>query len=243
MDENSCRFLSQTQLILLHLILERNYRQNELHEKIQETMQKKMSAQNLSYHIGILEEEGLIEKRVIAQIGNARINEIAINPSQLQRIRSLLHIELQNYTLVTGFGRIEKGYLLPDVAAEALRAQHFRIDKVVCFTSQDAKAIREDKMKTEPLIAIDQYYDHYDYDLDYCNLGSRLYTHDLEEILRQELKSANLVLDLTPLSKLYSFTMLEFANRYHVPCFYLGKTAENRQTVIWVSGGKLLNTT
>jgi hypothetical protein len=199
---------------------------------------KPVSAQNLSYHLGILSRENLIEKRIVAQIGNARINEILINPSQLQRIRYLLNIEIQNYTLVTGFGRIEKGYQLPDKCFYALEKLKFQITRILCFTSTDAHELRKSAMQTETLIPLDQCYDQYNYEKDYCNLDSKFYTEDLEQILRNELKNSNLILDLTPLSKLYSFKLLELANRYQLPCFYLGKSDQSNEVVIWMTGMK-----
>jgi hypothetical protein len=90
--------------------------------------------------------------------------------------------------------------------------------------------------------SIDEYFDQYDYDRDYCNLDSKLYRVDLDNILRMELKTANLILDLTSMSKLYSFKMLELANCYQLLCFFLGKNNEQNEFIIWMSRMKLEGT-
>jgi hypothetical protein len=230
---------SDLQLEILKLLFEKPYKQNELQSVLQNKLKKPISAQNLSYHLGILDREQLIEKRIIAQIGNARINEILLNTGQLQYIRKLLKIEIQNFTLVTGFGRIEKGYLLPDICVSTLKKMNYMITRVICFTTPDSRQIREKMAGSEQLIPIDQYFDHYDFDRDLNSLDSRFYQEELDQILRTELKSANLILDLTPLSKLFSFKMLELANRYQLPCFFLGKNGSQEHAIIWMSGMKL----
>jgi DNA-binding PadR family transcriptional regulator len=235
----SSHTFSEIQLEILRILLEKPYKQNELQNTLEKQLNKSISAQNLSYHLGILEREQLIEKKVIAQIGNARINEIFLNNGQLQRIRHLLHIEIQNFTLVTGFGRIETGYKIPDIIVRELKKFQIFITRIVCFTTSDARKIRDNQMNKEHLLTIDEYHDQYDFDRDYCYLDSDLYQHHLDEILRKELKTANLVIDLTPMSKLYSFKMLELANRYQLPCFFLGKNAQQSDLLIWMSGIKL----
>ncbi|MCF2141278.1 MAG: hypothetical protein K9W44_14565 [Candidatus Lokiarchaeota archaeon] len=97
------------------------------------------------------------------------------------------------------------GHRIPDIVFNALRRLNFPITRIVCFTTQDSKVIRDAKEKEEKLIKVEKYHYQYRYREDFCNLDSKLYQHDLDHILREELKSANLILDLTPMSKLFSF--------------------------------------
>ncbi|MHA1519576.1 MAG: winged helix-turn-helix domain-containing protein [Promethearchaeota archaeon] len=230
---------SVLQIQILHILMDAPYRQNKLQKELQERVQRRITPQNLSYHLNILERDQLIEKKIVAQIGNARINEICLNSGQLQHIRKLLDIEITNFTLITGFGKLTEGYRIPDVVCNSLQQMKIEITRIVCFTSPDARKVRENKEKTEILIPIDQYHDQYEYEADYCNLDSLLYQEDLDRILRKELKDANLILDLTPMSKLFSFKMLELANRYQLPCFFLGKSKNQSPHLIWMSGMKL----
>jgi DNA-binding PadR family transcriptional regulator len=231
--------LSSIQLTILRLLFQSSYRQKELQEKLGEQLHKKITPQNLFYHLNVLEKEGLIEKHIVAQIGNARINEILLNTAQLQRIRKLLGIEVKNLTLITGFGKLGTGYLIPDIVYNALVDMGLKITRVVCFTSPDALKVRTQKQSTENLLEIDQFHDHYHYETDYCNLHSDLYQVDLDLILRKELHEADIILDLTPNSKLFSFKLLEFANQYQLPCFFLGRGENNKELLIWMTGMKL----
>ena len=45
---------------------------------------------------------------------------------------------------------------------------------------------------------------------------------------------ANVVIDATPLSKLFSKYLLEFANKYQVPCFYLEWKGEGESFILWL---------
>ena len=66
---------SENQTQILKLLFERDYLQKELQEVL------KTTGANLHYHLSRLEKYNLIRKKTIQQIGNAKINRIAINPS------------------------------------------------------------------------------------------------------------------------------------------------------------------
>ncbi len=51
--------------------------------------------------------------------------------------------------------------------------------------------------------------------------------------------SANIIIDLTPLSKLFSFKMLELANKYFLPCVYLGINKEEVPELVSMSNMKI----
>ena len=108
--------------------------------------------------------------------------------------------------------------------------------KIACFTSIDALKIREEKISEENLIKISKYY-LYDHN-EYRNLDSYLFS-ELDGILREELKDANLIIDITPLTKLFSLILLKKSNEYDLPCFYIGKENKGNNKLIWMSNIKI----
>ena len=53
------------------------------------------------------------------------------------------------------------------------------------------------------------------------------------------METANIIIDLTPLSKLFSFKLLELANKYQIPCVYLGMDKEGKDKLYWMSNMKI----
>ncbi len=222
--------ISQRQKEILKVLMDKSYRQNELQELMG------ITSPGLLYHLNNLEKYDLIIKKTLQQIGNAKINEISINPFQLQRIRELIDLIIKNCTLITGFGELATGYRLPDVSLELLKKHYYKINRTICFTTKKAEAIRNDKLKEENLIEIHQYY-HYEYE-EYRNLNSSFFS-EVDGIILKEIKEANLIIDITPLSKLYSFEMLKKANKYGLMCFYVGQNEEGNDKLIWMSNVKI----
>ncbi len=220
------------QLVILKLLYDRPYRQNELRQMLQ------ITAPGLFYHLEILEKEHLVEKKTVAQIGNAKINEISINPVALQRIRGIIGSKVTHYSLITGFGKLETGYRVPDIAYTLLREAHYPVDRIICFTTPDAKPVRDQHEAEEHLQKVHKFY-LFDY-LDFRTLRSS-YFQQIEGLLQAEMQDADVMIDLTPLSKLYSFKMLEIANKYHLPCFYLGGDGDTQNHLIWLTNVKIQN--
>ncbi|MCP4762856.1 MAG: hypothetical protein GY870_13840 [archaeon] len=224
------------QITILNNLINKSQLQSELHISVKAELGKEISKQNFSYHLKKLEEKSLILKIKTEEWGAAHKNRISINPMKRQYIRTLISNEINNYTLITGFGFIKKGYLIPDISYKELKKFGYNIDRVVCFTSKDAR--RKRKTAEEQLIKINKYYDKYEYEKDYCNINSELYSN-LEEILKKEIKSNNVIIDLTPLSKLFSFKLLELCNKYNLPCFFLGMGPDNTSHMIGMSTMKI----
>ena len=222
--------ISERQKQILKALMDKSFRQNELQELLG------ITSPGLLYHLNNLEKYDLIIKETIQQIGNAKINEISINTFQLQRIREILNLKIKNCTLITGFGELGTGYQLPDASSELLKKHHYKINRIVCFTTKKAEAIRNEKLKEEKLVKIHHYY-HYDYE-EYRNLNSSFFS-DVDGIILEEIKEANLLIDITPLSKLYSFEMLKKANKYGLLCFYIGQDEEGNDKLIWMSKIKI----
>ena len=139
--------------------------------------------------------------------------------------------------MLTGFGELADGYKIPDEAYALLQNKHYKIDRIVCFATEKAKAIREEKELSENLVKIDKYYADYDYK-DFRNPDSRFF-QEIDSILREELKISDLVIDITPLSKLYSFEMLKRADQFKLACYYIGKDENEQDIVIWMTDIKL----
>jgi DNA-binding PadR family transcriptional regulator len=218
--------IADKQTIILRLLYDQPRRQNELQQILE------ISAPALLYHLSHLEKQQLIKKTTLMQIGNAKVNEISLNPLARQRIRAIIGYEGERCTLITGFGKLDTGYRVPDISCRLLESEGFPINRLVCFSSEDAKAIREEQQSSESLRSVDQYY-LFPYQ-DYRNFESEFFGQ-VENILQQEMQLADIILDLTPLSKIYSFKILEIANWSHLPCFYLGQDAGENYFLIWMS--------
>jgi len=206
---------SENQIQILKLLFEKDYLQNNLQDALNTT------GANLHYHLTRLKGYNLIRKETIQKIGNARVNKVSINPSARQCIRQILGFEVKDYTLVTGFGALKEGYQLPDRVFKILKEKNYPISRVVCFSSPDAIKKREEHQKEENLMEIDDFFE-FSYE-DYRNVKSEFF-QKVEKILSEEMKTADIIIDLTPLSKLFSLKMLELANKYSLPCIYLGIT-------------------
>ncbi|MGQ4876301.1 MAG: winged helix-turn-helix domain-containing protein [Promethearchaeia archaeon] len=222
--------LSKKQLKILELLFEKEYQQKDLQKALNTT------APNLHYHINRLEELNLIRKKTLYNVGNVKINEISLNPAARQYVRSILGKDVSNYTLITGFGVLHEGYKVPDKVYKILKKYKYPITRVVCFTSQDASEKRSEAEKKEALIEIDEYkifeYNEYRY------IDSEFFK-SVEGIISEEMNNANIIIDLTPLSKLFSFKMLELANKYQIPCVYLGMDDKGNDKLYWMSNMKI----
>ena len=216
---------SEKQIQILNLLFEKEYQQKELQEKLD------TSAPNLHYHLNRLEELDLIRKKTLYKVGNVKINSISLNPAARQQVRKILGKVVKNYTLITGFGSLKTGYRVPDLVLNILRTYNFPIIRIICFTTPDGKAKRDDHIIDENLIKIDEF----------VILPYKEYRHTeseffqrIEDILSKEMKEADIIIDITPLSKLFSFKLLELANKYLLPCVYLGIDKNEEDKLFWM---------
>lgn len=53
------------------------------------------------------------------------------------------------------------------------------------------------------------------------------------------MKSANIIIDLAPLSKLFSFKLLELANKYQLSCIYCGMDKDSKYKLLSMSSMKI----
>ncbi|KKM15507.1 hypothetical protein LCGC14_1695410, partial [marine sediment metagenome] len=221
---------SENQIKILDFLFEKEYLQNELQKAL------KTTAPNLHYHLKKLIKYNLILKETQQQIGNAKINRISLNPSSRQHIRKILELKVKDYTLITGFGILGTGYKLPDLVLKILRENYYPISRIVCFTSKDALKKRKEHQKQEDLVKINRFI-KYPYE-DYRNITSEFF-QCVEGTLSKEMKSSDIIIDLTPLSKLFSFKLLEIANFYRLPCVYLGINKKGNYELYSMSNMKI----
>jgi hypothetical protein len=64
---------------------------------------------------------------------------------------------------------------------------------------------------------------------------------NLESIIQEEQKISDLILDLTPLTKLLTIKLLEFSYKYKIPSMYLGKKGDNENSLLWIYQGAHIN--
>ena len=189
-----------------------------------------ISGAGLLYHLNILEEEELIIKKPVITVGSVTLKEISINPSKRQMVRKILDIKTEGYTLITGFGKdssLNLSYMLPIKAGRLLEEEGYNIKRVVAFITPESNLEAATR-----LIKIDRE----------INKPYSLYrTHEsdlmdnLESIIREEQKNMDLILDLTPLTKLLTVKLLMLSFKYDIPSFYLGLRDDDSNYLIWLN--------
>ncbi len=224
---------SNKQIQILKLLFEKEYRQKELQEALSTT------APNLHYHLKQLEKLALIKKTTLFEVGNVKINSITLNPPARQQVRKIITKEVKNLTLITGFGLYETGYRVPDLVFNILKKYHYPITRIICFTSQDAKEKRLKHKEEEKLMEIDQYH-IYTYN-NYKYYESEFF-EGIEKIISEEMQNSDVIIDVTPLSKLYSFKLLEIVNKYQIPAVYLGEDKDAKEKLYWMSNMRIEGT-
>ena len=221
---------SERQINILNLLNKNEYQQKDLQEAL------KTTAPNLYYHLNKLEELDLVKKKTLYEVGNVKINIISLNPASRQQVRKIIGKEVSNYVLITGFGVLKTGYRVPDLVYNILIKYHYPISRVICFTTPDAKEKREEFKEVENLLNIDDFFT-YPYE-EYRFIESEFF-QSIEIKISKEMERANIIIDLTPLSKLFSFKLLELANKYQIPCIYLGMDGEGKNKLYWMSNMKI----
>lgn len=188
----------------------------------------------VKYHIDRLLRDRLIQTRTLMQVGGAKINEISIDKLALHKIRQILGMKSEGITLLTGFGELETGYLIPDISYSLLlkELKNEKIDKILCFITNKALEIRQRNEQQDHLLS-QKLFTFYPFDYNSYRSFNTDAFKKLEEVILTELEKRNVILDLTPLSKLFSFRLLEYSDKYNIPSFYLGKTLEGKDTLIW----------
>lgn len=223
LSAETTRKFPDNQRRILELLLQKPYQQKHLAEALA------ISGAGLLYHLNFLENARLIQKKTLMEVGNVSVNEISIDPSAFQRARQIIGRKTGKYTLITGFGKTSElgdSYTIPMTTHRLLSEQGYIIDRVVAFITHDS-----DLAKAKQLLNIDR-------ELpaiidDYRNIDSEMMRR-LESVIQEEQREQDVILDVTPLTKLFTMRLLEISNKYHIPSTYLGKNAKKENVLLWI---------
>ncbi len=205
--------MNQTARKLLALLMKGPQLQKDLPRLL------KVKRPTIKYHVDRLEEEGLIIKKIIAHAGAIKIVQLELDKLALPLIRKILQLPSNKRTLISGFTydpRIQdkETLKLPDISRRLLEKEGNKLDKLVCFTTPLAMQERE----RAGLPLIDRYisypFETYQ-DPSFADIAKRE--------LAEELTHAEIIIDITPLTKIYTITMLQIAHLYHLPVIYIAR--------------------
>lgn len=208
-------FESRVQEEILRACLERggSVFLDELEERVRGFVRYRVSAA-LSQNSIALENRGFVRR---GRVGKRVLVEVV--PEHAQRLRRVLGVGAK-LCLVSGytFNPDRPDDLTPlrnyVDALEKLRAEGIYIDRVVCFTVPVAKDLRvKHGVKPDPdreVVA-----DFEVYRSGYNELKRLVYS-----VVEEEVKNFNLILDVTPLTKLFTDVLAEVSERFDIPRIY-----------------------
>lgn len=167
---------------------------------------------SLVHHLGILARKEIVlqEKR-----GKELTNKI--NPLYIQNLRAIFRIKapkmlISGYTYNPDTKDIKTLQVLQR-ALEFLKKENIEIKRTISFTIPEAKErIREtDFVKGDVEITLDF--------KDYQNFPEKI-EKEMEKVIIKNLSGYEIIVDLTPLTKLYSIIGLSLARKYGLKAFY-----------------------
>ncbi|MHA1785668.1 MAG: winged helix-turn-helix transcriptional regulator [Candidatus Helarchaeota archaeon] len=178
-----------------------------------------LSRTAVHYQLKQLKKKKVIFLKTKFKMGNVKIGEVEFNPLFTHEIRKALNKKLLNHVLFTGCTwnpnyKDEETLKIPEISSMLLEKSNIPVDKIVCFTTPQALKLR--KARGYP-------------DLDYYPFEFKIY-QDLNvrnvilDVLKKEILSHDIILDMTPLSKIFTITLLDLAHEYKLPIFYLVKS-------------------
>lgn len=208
-------------------------------------------------HIHSLEsDKKLVKRNLTAQIGGAKQYRITINPDRLQEIRSICGKPSGHYTLLSGAGKYNppvritqnndtlcnsnppKSNEEPAIALTELLNSGYFIKKVIIYGTPESGLDQTIKLMPENLrlntIIKQQEFSEFQ------SPESNLLSRELFDTIRQELVLADLIFDLTPLTKPWTIKLLDYAKNFGIPAFYLAQTPnagadEPGVKIIWIN--------
>jgi hypothetical protein len=241
--------LSKRELQIVSIILQHggSIRQKQLCSVLN------ISRSALSRHIAHLQlDKSLIQRTIVETIGNAKLVEISLNPNRFQELRKLLGRPSNCFTLISGIGLYQPpavpppstaNFTSPPISHEEavimyneLVAEKYLIDNIIIFGSPQSNFAATKNLLPNHLQSHIRFL-QYPFE-DYQNPESRLFKTDLEMIIQEELKKTDLIFDLTPLTKLWTIKLLDYAKDYKIPACYLSSLKRNDldagTQLIWV---------
>ncbi len=208
---------------ILKLLLEKPYQQKDLAKALE------ISGAGLLYHIEILEKRKIIVRKTLAEVGNVSLKEVSLHPGAVQRARAILGQKSRSYTLVTAFGKdsdLGQASTIPSKVAGLLKEQGFDIARVVVFVTP---ASNLDEARA--LVPIDQVHT-FEYN-DFRNDDSKV-MKELSTFIEAEQKSADVIIDVTGLTKLLTIKLLEISHNFRIPSVYLGIRSDGTEFLLWL---------
>jgi len=208
--------ITPTQKKILQLILQ-GYK-----EIRQITKEMGMSRNAIHYQLRRLEERDLIKKKTLINVGNVSVGIVELNFLRMEDIRSILGLQAEGNALLTGCTwnpryKDDSTLKLPDNSKMLLEREGFKINKVICFTTSEAR----DRRATLDLPEFD-YVIH-----DFASYQSFNIKQSILKVLRENLEKHSVILDMTPLTKIFSIVLLELAHEYGLPIFYTVRSGDN----------------
>jgi len=181
----------------------------------------------LSQNSIILEERGIIirEKR------NRRVH-LKLNPLYAERLRAELGVKAE-YALISGFTynpkhpRNIKPLFTAIDAVKLLSKKGYKIQTVYCFTTPEA-ASKLKLIGTPPWFKPTVKAEPWEY---YITDYKKILTN-MENTIKKLVTKYTVIVDLTPLSKLYTLAAYKAAEKYYLPAIY---HPEEDGKIIWVS--------
>ncbi|WP_371805695.1 hypothetical protein [Candidatus Lokiarchaeum ossiferum] len=213
---------TQTQIKILELLAQKSHQQKVLGQKVG------IAPSTLGYNLGILEKVYLIQRKTLHQIGNVAIKEISLHPKARQKVRRMLGKNVDDYTLITGFGKdneLFQSHELPMEVCSRLKKIGYSIKNIVACITPESNVEGAQKFVeiTECL--------SYPYN-EYRNDETEFFTQ-LAAVIEKYNQTTNVILDTTPLTKLFTLKLLQISIKYQIPSFYLGKDAREQNRIIW----------
>ncbi|MHA1315859.1 MAG: hypothetical protein ACTSRB_18300, partial [Candidatus Helarchaeota archaeon] len=163
----------------------------------------------------------LIQKKTLIKVGSVQVGGVDLNPLFLHEIRKLLGIPEKDYTLITGCTwnpnhPDDRTLDLPEIGKKLLEESKFHVTKTTCFITPPARERRVDK-KYPPL-------DYHEFG--YASFQSFDLREQILRVLKEDLKEQDVILDMTPLTKVFSIILLDIAHQYNLPIFYTVRTKD-----------------
>jgi len=213
----------ENQKRILDLLLQKPIQQKHLAEALA------ISGAGLLYHLNLLENEHLIKKKTLFSVGNVSVNEISIDPNSIQRARQILGMKAGKYTLITGFGKdstLGESHAIPAITLHLLSEMGYNIDRIVVFITPESNVESAKRLIKIDKVISAQYEDYRNTDSDVM--------HQLEAIIQEEQEDHDVILDLTPLTKLLTIKLLELSTRCQIPSVYIGKSLKKKDELLWI---------
>ena len=122
-------------------------------------------------------------------------------------------------------GRKEEQLLKPGEYSGELNKQGYKIKNVIAYITPESSLGLARKLFDFNEVITFPYNE-------FRNPNSKVFT-TFHSLIRKYSSSTNLILDTTPLTKLFTLKLLQLSIQYQIPSFYYGKTNYDTNQLIW----------